>query len=65
MKLQGKTIKTIVADKDMLLTQAQEVAQEERIFSSKVYDDNLSNWRECSMEEAEKFETGKTQKEID
>lgn len=55
MKLQGITIKSITADEGMLLTQAVEVPAEERIFSSKVYDDNLDNWTEWTITDAEEF----------
>lgn len=55
MKLQGFTIKTIVSAEGMLLTQSGDVLPEERVFSSKVYDDNLSNWAEWTNEEVENF----------
>lgn len=48
-------IDLIIADEGLLLTQAQEVTSEERIFSSRVYDDNLDNWVEWTREEVEKF----------
>ena len=57
MKLQGLTIKTIVAEEGMLLTQAGEVPVEERIFSSSVYDDNLDNWTEWTVKQADEFLT--------
>lgn len=55
MKLQGFTIKTIISTEGMLLTQSGDVLPEERIFSSKVYDDNPSNWVEWTDEEVENF----------
>lgn len=48
-------IDLIIADKGLLLTQAQEVVAEERFFSSRVYDDNLENWVEWTMEQVENF----------
>lgn len=48
-------IDLIIADEGMLLTQAEEVAPEERIFSSRIYDSNLDNWVEWTQEEADKF----------
>lgn len=48
-------IDLIIADEGMLLTQAQEVAPEERIFSSRVYDKNLDNWVEWSKDEVDVF----------
>jgi hypothetical protein len=48
-------IDLIIADEGMLLTQAGEIPVEERIFSSRVYDDNLDNWEEWTKEDAEKF----------
>ena len=44
-------INLIIAAEGMLLTQAKDVASEERIFSSRVYDDNLDNWVEWTLEE--------------
>ena len=55
MKIQGLTIKTIIAEEGMLLTQNGEVASEERTFSSKVYDDNLENWVEWAKDEVDNF----------
>lgn len=55
MEVQGKTIRVIVASEGALLTQANEVPQNERIFSSKVYGEDIENWKECSIEEAEQF----------
>lgn len=55
MKLQGLTIKTIVSEDGMLLTQAGEVPAEERTFSSKVYDDNLDNWVEWTQDDVNNF----------
>ena len=55
MKLQGLTIKTIVAEEGMLLTQAGELPVNERIFSSKVYDENLNNWVEWKTGQVEDF----------
>lgn len=57
MKLQGLTIKTIVAEEGMLLTQAGEIPAEERIFSSRVYDDNLDNWVEWTLTQVQGFIT--------
>jgi hypothetical protein len=48
-------IDLIIADEGMLLTQAGEVPVEERIFSSRVYDNNLNNWTEWSQEQVEEF----------
>lgn len=48
-------IDLIIADEGLLLTQAQEVTSEERIFSSRVYDDNLDNWTEWSWGQVEEF----------
>jgi hypothetical protein len=45
----------IIADKGMLLTQAGEVLPKDRIFSSRVYDNNLNNWTEWSQEQVEEF----------
>jgi hypothetical protein len=55
MKLQGLTIKSIVADEGMLLTQSGEIIPEERIFSSRVYGDNLDNWVEWTATDVDKF----------
>lgn len=46
----------IIADEGMLLTQAKEVTADERIFSSRVYDDNLDNWVEWTQEQVEVFQ---------
>lgn len=48
-------IDLIIADEGMLLTQAEEVAPEERIFSSRIYDSNLENWTEWTQEQVNKF----------
>ena len=48
-------IDLIIADKGMLLTQAEEVAPEERVFSSRIYDSNLENWTEWTQEQVDKF----------
>lgn len=48
-------IDLIIADKGMLLTQAEEVTPEERIFSSRIYDSNLENWTEWTQEQVDKF----------
>ena len=48
-------IDLIIADKGMLLTQAAEVAPEERVFSSRIYDSNLENWTEWTQEQVDKF----------
>jgi hypothetical protein len=48
-------IDLIIADEGMLLTQAGEVPVEERIFNSRVYDNNLNNWTEWSQEQVEEF----------
>lgn len=45
----------IIADEGMLLTQAGEVLPKDRIFSSRVYDNNLNNWTEWSQEQVEEF----------
>lgn len=55
MKLQGISIKSIVSEPGMLLTQSFEVVPEERIFSSKVYDNNLDNWTEWTRDEVALF----------
>ena len=55
MILTGIMIKTIVADEGMLLTQAGDVPVEERIFSSRVYDENLDNWTEWTQEHVDTF----------
>lgn len=55
MKKQGIIIKTIVAEEGMLLTQAADIAQENRTFSTKVYDNNLDNWVEWTKEDVETF----------
>lgn len=48
-------IDLIIADEGLLLTQAQEVVTEERIFSSRVYDNNLDNWVEWTLKDVEIF----------
>lgn len=48
-------IDLIIADEGMLLTQAGDVPAEERIFSSRIYDANLDNWIEWTMEQVENF----------
>lgn len=48
-------IDLIIADEGMLLTQAEEVTPDERIFSSRIYDSNLENWTEWSQEQVDKF----------
>ena len=45
----------VIADEGMLLTQAKEVAPEERVFSSRIYDSNLENWTEWTYEQVDKF----------
>lgn len=55
MKIRKGIIKIVVANEGMLLTQAVEVPMEERIFSSRVYDDNLDNWTEWTQEQVDKF----------
>lgn len=55
MKKQEK-IDLIIADEGMLLTQAAEVAPEERIFSSRIYDNNLNNWTEWTLESVNDFQ---------
>lgn len=54
MKKHNK-IDLIIADEGMLLTQAEEVVPEERIFSSRIYDNNLENWTEWTREQVDKF----------
>lgn len=49
-------IDLIIATEGMLLTQAKEVIADERIFSSRVYDDNLDNWVEWTPEQVEVFQ---------
>lgn len=48
-------INVIIADEGMLLTQSENVPIEERFFSSRVYDNDLSNWQECTLEYAEQI----------
>lgn len=48
-------IDLIIAAEGMLLTQAEEVSAEERIFSSRIYDSNLENWTEWTQEQVDKF----------
>lgn len=48
-------IDLIIADEGLLLTQAEEVVSEERIFSSRIYDNNLENWTEWTREQVDKF----------
>lgn len=48
-------IDLVIADEGMLLTQAEEVAPEERVFSSRIYDSNLENWTEWTQEQVDKF----------
>ncbi len=55
MKIRKGIIKIVVADEGMLLTQAGEVPVEERIFSSRVYDENLDNWTEWTQEQVNEF----------
>lgn len=55
MKVQKGIIKVVVADEGMLLTQAGEVPVEERMFSSRVYDENPDNWTEWTQEQVDKF----------
>lgn len=45
----------IIADDGLLLTQSKEVMPEDRVFSSRVYDSDTSNWVECSLEYAEQI----------
>ena len=55
MKVQKGIITIVVADEGMLLTQAGEVAPEERVFSSRIYDSNLENWTEWTQEQVDRF----------
>lgn len=55
MKIRKGIIKIVVADEGMLLTQAGEVAPEERVFSSRIYDSNLENWTEWTQEQVDRF----------
>jgi len=55
MKIQGKTIKCLVSEEGMLLTQSGEVNPEDRIFSSKIYGEDTNSWVEWSKEEVDTF----------
>jgi murein L,D-transpeptidase YafK len=55
MEIRKGIIKIVVADEGMLLTQSGEVPVEERIFSSRIYDENLDNWTEWTEDDVEKF----------
>jgi hypothetical protein len=58
-------IDLIIAGEGLLLTQAQDVVAEERFFSSRVYDGNLENWIEWTIEHVENFiHERETNKEI-
>ena len=48
-------IDLIIADEGTLLTQAGDVLAEERIFSSRIYDENLDNWVEWTQEQVDRF----------
>lgn len=48
-------IDLIIADEGMLLTQAEEVVTEERVFSSRIYDSNLENWTEWTQEKVDEW----------
>ena len=45
----------IIANEGTLLTQAEEVVPEERVFSSRIYDSNLENWTEWTQEQVDQF----------
>lgn len=55
MKIIGEIIKHIYSEEGVLLTQSDEVVPEERIFSSKIYDENINNWTEWTLEAVSEF----------
>lgn len=55
MKIQGNLIKTIVSENGMFLTQSDNVEKNERVFSSKVYGEDMSIWTEWTKEQMDEF----------
>ena len=60
-----ETIALLIAGEGLLLTQASEVAPEERIFSSRVYDNNPDNWVEWTQEEVDEFITQNEKQKVE